>query len=468
MSKASKYGALSRNTILFTISGFGSKIISFLFIPLYTWVLSTEEYGTIDLLTATVSLLIPVLTLNIQDAVLRFGLDKEYKIDDVISIGLKVNIFGSAVLFAALFIIRALGILNISDNYIIFLFFSYMLGGLNNCLTMYLKAENKVNVLVAGSLINTFIICAMNIVFLLIFKWGVNGYLLANIVGILLSDVYMFLCGKVYKNFRASRRNKPLGKEMIGYSLPLVFNSVAWWINNASDRYVVTFFCGMAVNGVFAVAYKIPTILSTFQSVFYNAWSISAITEFDEEDTDGFIGDTYTAYSCLSVFVCSIIMIFNILFARLLYANDFFDAWIYVPFLLVGTVFNGIALFEGCIFTAVKKTKTVSKTTIAGAITNAVLNVILIYSIGSVGAAIATFGGYFVTWVSRTVSLTKIIKMKIRWRKRIIDYVLLIIQAVIALNRGYEWIQVIILILIILNEYRFLLRIFSGIKEKIL
>lgn len=59
----------------------------------------------------------------------------------------------------------------------------------------------------------------------------------------------------------------------------------------------MTFFCGTAINGIYAVSYKIPTILSTIQTIFYNAWSISAITEFDKDDRDGFIGNIYTIYS---------------------------------------------------------------------------------------------------------------------------------------------------------------------------
>ena len=76
MKKNSKYGDLSKNTLLFTINSFGSKLITFLLVPLYTNVLSTNDYGTADLMTSTAQLLIPLLTLNIQDAVLRFSLDK--------------------------------------------------------------------------------------------------------------------------------------------------------------------------------------------------------------------------------------------------------------------------------------------------------------------------------------------------------------------------------------------------------
>ena len=89
MQEKRKYRDLSKNTILFTINSFGSKLISFLLVPLYTYVLSTNDYGTADLITSTVQLLVPVLTLNIQDAVLRFSLDKEYDKRAVISVFIK-------------------------------------------------------------------------------------------------------------------------------------------------------------------------------------------------------------------------------------------------------------------------------------------------------------------------------------------------------------------------------------------
>ena len=84
MSKQSKYKNLSMNTLLFTISSFGAKIISFLLVPIYTSVLSTKDYGNVDLVSTTVQLLIPIATLNIQDAVLRFSLDDKYEAEEVI------------------------------------------------------------------------------------------------------------------------------------------------------------------------------------------------------------------------------------------------------------------------------------------------------------------------------------------------------------------------------------------------
>ena len=75
---------------------------------------------------------------------------------------------------------------------------------------------------------------------------------------------------------------------MIAYSAPLVLNAIGWWVNSASDRYVVTWLCGLAVNGIYSVGYKIPSIINVFQTIFNQAWFLSAVKEFDPQDKDGF------------------------------------------------------------------------------------------------------------------------------------------------------------------------------------
>ena len=75
-----KYGALIKDLFFFTISTFIPKAISFFLVPLYTNYLTTAEYGIADLVSTTVSLLVPILTLDINDAVMRYTIeDKDDK-----------------------------------------------------------------------------------------------------------------------------------------------------------------------------------------------------------------------------------------------------------------------------------------------------------------------------------------------------------------------------------------------------
>ena len=438
-STKSKYKSLSKNVALFTVSSFGSKLIAFLLVPLYTSILSTEEYGTADLILETVSLLIPILTIDIQDAVLRFTIGNSDK-KNTISIGINISLIGFAILGPILVILKAIGVLKIEPVLISFLLLNYLFGALNNVFTLYLKGVDKVSTIMVAGILNTAVMCLSNVVLLVFFKFGLYGYLLAHTAGILVSVVFQLFNGGIYKNYTL-KTNKKLAKEMIAYSSPLVANVLAWWINSASDRYILTYICGIAVNGIYSISYKIPSILSVVQNVFYNAWSISAITEYDKDDKDGFIGNVYTSYSIMSILACSAIMVLNIPIANVLYPNSFFTAWQYVPFLLVGTVLNGIALFQGCIFTAIKKTSIISRTTLFGASINTLGNFILIKMWGGLGAASATMIGYFVTWVVRSIYLKSYIKMKVDWKKHYLALALLLAQSVIAVFVSGYWRQ---------------------------
>ena len=83
---SNKYGFLIKNITIFAIGAFGSKILTFLIVPFYTYVLSTEDYGNIDLFTTAVSLMLPFTTLVIYEAIIRFLAASEIDENEAISI----------------------------------------------------------------------------------------------------------------------------------------------------------------------------------------------------------------------------------------------------------------------------------------------------------------------------------------------------------------------------------------------
>ena len=464
MNQKSK--SLIKNIGLFTIGSFGSKILSFLLVPLYTAVLTTTEYGYVDLITSTASLLTPILLLSVFDATLRFGMDSDYKKEDVLSTSINIAIKGTIVLVFSVLIVELTKVLNISYLYLTFLVIYFVLGAVSQIFNLYLRAVNKAGVIASSGILCTLITCISNLVLLLVFRWGIVGYMISNTIGVLIQNIYQLYIGKIYKDIKF-KNYTDLSKPMIKYSSPLIANSISWWVNNASDRYILTFMKGVAENGIYSVAYKIPTILTMFQGIFYNAWSISAIKEFDEDDTDGFIGTNYSLYSFISLAICSGLLIVNIPLASFLYKGDYFIAWRCVPFLLMGTVFCGISQFEGSLFAATRNTKSVARTTVIGAIVNTICNLIFINFIGAIGAALATLFGYCVTWLLRTKYLQSFIRMKIKWVTHIISVVIVFIQSVMATCGISMFIQVIPFFLLLVLNRQTLLSVFNKLlKEK--
>lgn len=373
-----KYKYLSKNFILFGISSFGPKIIAFLMVPLYTNCLSTADYGIGDIVSTSANLVLPIIILCIESAILRFCFDKEYESDEVISSGLFVCLKGMVLCAICTIMIGILPFFKINTSYLVAFYLMVLSTGLYNVLTNYARGIDKVQYMVEMSLITTIASCVLNVVLLVVLKCGLNGYLIANYLGTFMAVAWGSVRLKIHKHIKFNKVNKTTVKELQKFGFPLIFNKIGWWINSSSDRYIVTWILGATANGIYTVSYKIPTMLTACSDIFTQAWQLSAIKDFNPEDSDHFVADMYEAYNGFLVLCCSMLIILTIPFAHILYAKSFFVAWKYVPPLMISFVFGGLAGFLGSIFTAVKDTKIFSYSTMIGAVVNTILNFVLV------------------------------------------------------------------------------------------
>ena len=167
-------------------------------------------------------------------------------------------------------------------------------------------------------------------------------------------------------------------------------SSIGWWVNSAFSKYVVTIICGVGANGILAVSHKIPQIINTLHGIFTEAWQISAVKEYNKENSSIFYGQMFIFTTTLMSFACSVLIVLCRPLAQILYANDFYIAWQYVPFILISCTFNSASGFLGTILSAKKQSKTMAIAAAYGAIANVVLSILLVYIIGIQGAAITT------------------------------------------------------------------------------
>ena len=391
-----KYKYLFKNIGLLTLSSFATKLLSFFLVPLYTNILTTTEYGTYDLFNTTVGVLLPILTLNVQDAVMRFAMDSKSNRKAIISVAMKILLVANTVVAVGLIVNAAFGISSLVKDYSIFFFLMFFMQSLSGVVTYYIRGIDKIADLSVSSVLVSAFTIGCNIVFLAVFHWGLTGYFLANIIGPLVQSLYLIARSRLIHDTDLRADFSEEKRAMLDYCKPMIANSVAWWVNNTSDRYVVIFFCGLAENGIYSVASKIPSILNIFQSIFSQAWTLSAVKDFDPEDKNGFFANTYRAYNCLMVLLCSAIIVADKILAHSLYAKDFFVAWKYVPWLTIAIVFGSLSGYIGGFFSAVKNSKIFAQSTVVGAVSNIVLNLVMTPFMGALGAAIATAVCYFV------------------------------------------------------------------------
>lgn len=428
-----KYKYLLKNIGLLTLSNLGTKLLSFLLVPLYTSILTTEEYGSFDFINTTVTLLIPIFTLDIIDSVVRFSLDEKEDKKEIFTVGFRLTLRSMAFVFAFLIINYFTNFMPVINQYMWCFVAYYAAYAFNQLMIYFVRGMDDVFDLAISSIINSIVMLSLNVLFLVVLEFGIIGYFAAYIIGQFVSAGYILIRLKAWKYVRWRTRNRGLQKEMVDYSKPLILNMVSWWVNNASDRYVVTWLCGLAANGLLAVGNKIPSILNIFQSIFTQAWQLSTVKAYDPEDKEGFFANIYTMYNFVMVEMCAILIVMDKFLARFLYAKDFYAAWQYVPFYLIAIVFGAVSSFSGGIFQAVKDSKAQSSTTLIGAASNVIMNFIFVLMCGPVGAALATALSYMIVWGMRLYKIRKYIVLRINLKRDIVAYILLYLEAALLL-----------------------------------
>lgn len=411
------------------VSQFGIKLLNFFLVPLYTSVLTTEEYGTYDLFNTTVALLIPFLTLNIRESTLRYSLGGEYNTKQVFSIS---TVFGiKSILYAAV-LLAGNSLLHLSpviDDYKWLILLMFVSQAANGIVTNFVRGLERLKDIAVSSVICSMTIIVLNIVTLLPLQMGLTGYFIANITGPLIQSIYLFMRCRGWQYADLTHIDRKLKMEMKSYCTPMIANSTAWWINGVSDRYIIIWLCGAAANGVYSVAGKIPSILDVFQSIFSQAWTLTAVKEFDPEDRSGFFSKMYSMYNMCMTVICSGLIVISRFMARILYAKDFFAAWRYVPFLMIAVLFGALAGYAGAIFAAAKDSRMYAYSTIAGAAVNIILNILLVRPLGPLGAAIATAVCYAVIYWIRIGNALKHIRLRLNIKRDIAAYLMLYVQS---------------------------------------
>lgn len=420
-----EYKKLLSNTGLLAIGSFASSLLGMLLIPFYTSVLSTADYGISDLIVTTTSLLYPFTTLAISEAIMRFALDKKVDKKSIYSIGLlMISIGYILLLFCSPLIKRT----TIGEYYIYFIlyYFSYCF---HTITSYFVKGVEKIKIYSVAGLLNSIIVISCNLFFLLILKIGIVGYLLSSIIGHGLTALFMFVCGRLYEYIIPFWKiDRTLFRQMLHYSIPIIPNSISWWIANSSDKYVLNHFADVSQVGIYSISYKIPTIMMTVMGFFISAWQISAVDDFGSDKSQRFFSDIFRKCFAINVILASFLIAFSKLIGNFLYSADFFAAWRYVPILLIANVFNVLASFMGTIYTSAKKTKMLSVSTMLGAVINIIMNFVLIPALGAMGAAIATAMSYFVMWIIRMVNTRHIMLLTFSSTKMLILITCLLIE----------------------------------------
>ncbi len=397
------YRRLLSNTVLFSVSTFGSKILLFLLTPFYTSILTDAEYGVTDLIIQTGNVLIPLVSMGIINAVLRFGLDETTDLKGLFTTGLVVILVGEGVLALCYPLLQSIGLLS---DYVLLLLLYVLMANLHAVFGAMAQAMGKVRLYAVSG-----ILCTALVVALVLF--GALG---------------------LWRYFQPAAVGRGLVRQMFRYCLPLIPATVCSWIINISDRYFISFLIGPDVSGLYAVGNKVASILLILSGIFTSAWQLSIVSERSKAEQERFFSNVFSVYEAGALVGASLLMAASRLVMRFLAAPDYFSAWHYAPVLILGTAMACLGSFFASVYVAEKRSSATLVTTLAGAGVNLAGNALLIPLYGAMGAAVATLLSYLVILIARAVHSRSLLRVAWKVPRFVLAMGILLLQCVLV-----EW-----------------------------
>lgn len=448
---------LFKNTIIFGIGNIATKFINIFLVPLYTAHLVASEYGTADLLYTLCNFLIPLFTLNIVEAVLMFSLDKnanEKKITRIATTMLIPLIVLGAISIPVLKSIEGFG------DYA-FYFYAYLVtSAISQIYLVTLKGQEKLKKFTFGNVLHTVLILIFSLVFLVWLKMGIGGYFLAYIISNIVVSIYAVIESGSLFNLKGSKFDKELFKKMVKYSAVLMPTSFMWWIMNFLDRAMIIGMMDASASGIYAISYKIPTILSSVSSIFMQAWLFSAVKINGSKDNERYTNKIFQLLVVLLTGVSIALLIVIKQLYGVYVAPEYYSAWEYVPVLMVGHIFLTLSTFISTSYNVHKDSKGFLLSATVGAIINLILNSILIPLIGVQGAAIATTVSYIAVFIYRLFDTRKYVKIHLDFKFFLLVCAVSLSALSLFIDEPINWImQVVSVVVFVLVSFFITLRL---------
>lgn len=384
--ESAKKGLLNGMLIYFVGNGL-VMALQLVMLKFITGNIQPEGYGYYNIIVTIDNLVTPILTLQISDAIFRFVMkgDKDQQITAftdgmfVIAIGIVLTVTGVAVVAV------------IADiDYPVLVAF-YIIS--TNIFAVYQKmarALGKNVEYVKSNLLKAFLYLLLQVVFIYKFQMKADSLFLATIISTFACIILIEVKVHCFDYFRFHFFNLRVLKKMIWFSIPLVPNTLLWWLSGSVNSIAVTTYLGMEANGIYTIAGKFAGVLSTITSIFNLAWQESAIREYGKKGSQKFYSDVFQGFFFVVIFSVSLLIPAIYILMPLMIDKEYYSALIYAPILVVGTGISALYGFFGQMYAATAKTKGAFTTTLFGVIANSICLMLLIRWLDLLAPCIAT------------------------------------------------------------------------------
>lgn len=441
-----QYKRLAANTIIFAIGSFGSKILLLFLTKLYTANINPADISTKELLEQTANFIIPIVTFSITDAILRYGLIRNYDKRKILTSSYVILGLGMCVLLVCSPLLK---LLPYTDGYLWLLIIYVFTSSLRSIHSQFVRARGLVTLFAFDGILATLTLFIFNVIFISFLDLGVTGFLLSVICSDLLSAIFLWWIAGLRKYVGRQYISPKMSRLMIKFSAPLIPTALLWLVTGFSDRLFLRYMNGSSglvgetAAGIYSVASKLPNLISTVSTVFYQAWNMSAILENDSKTRSHFYKQVFSAYESFLVIASAILIVFVRPFSNLLIDSstytEYAEAYRYTPVLIVSVLMMCMNQFFSSIYSATQHTSHSFWTSLVAAIVNLLLNWILIGTFGITGAGIATFASYFVSYVIRVRDARRYVPFAIDHTRFALNLVILFLLSAISVYTPPGW-----------------------------
>lgn len=389
---------LVKNTSIYAIGNIGSKILAYVAVLIYSHYIEPASLGLYDVVLTSVSFIVPIVTMEIHEALYRFVVDSQKEDHAVfITTSVKYLLLATAIAEIAFCILGGsrlkgyvIGIVLYSASYVLY-----------SCMQMVVRGKSMTAFYSVIGVTNAFITLALELVGIVALGKGINSLFfamgIANTVCIVIIIIKTDLANEIVR----TRADVNVLKQMLIFSVPLVPTTISWWIVNFCDRYIILLKLGQEYNGIYALACRFPIVLNTIANVFYMAWQESAIKIYKSSDRDQFYSKVFKRFYILLTSCCAMaIPVIKLIICQFV-DKRYATSWMYVGPLMMGAVFMALSSFLGVGYLINNDTIRSTVTSLEAAITNVLINVLLVERIGLQAAAISTLMAYTVLFMLR-------------------------------------------------------------------
>lgn len=469
INKKNTNKALFKNTGIIAIGQLSTKLINFFLLPLYTALLTTEEYGTVDLLSTYSGLIVIVVGLQMTNALFRFlvtNRDDEDKIKHIVSTVLIMTVvilMGYTVVFLCLQpFVHIVGKWYLLAHVIATLYLQLMS---NTARGLGKNADYA-----SANFLSAAVSLVLNVITIAVLHWGIQAMLVSYVIGPIVGGTFLLFKNKIYRYISPLFFSKNETKIILKYSCPLIPNELSWSVIHASDRIVISNIISVAANGIVAAASRFSAIYTTCFSIFNTSWTEQVFLHYKEEGGKKYICEmfdkmvTFFASVAIGIIAC-IPFIFSVL------VNEKFDeAYGLIPLYLIAVFFNAVIGMISAVYLVENETKKVAVSTVVAAIINLSVDLILVNFIGIYAAPVSSICGYATISIWRLIDINRRHCRVTMTIKKVILLIFLFFVSCIAYYSSYTLIKIFALIIVIVGAIlinrSFLHDIMAMLKRK--